>query len=134
MFTRKELTLLDSISASFSKRAKHATTWNFNELMKEWFDFIAKVEKGYTMTIDDYTNDLTLRDLLDELLQQLPEGLKNKVSKLVEPSYARFKNATIILRKPLWSDKNPPWWKYRLPKKLVGELKEDVESLKIVES
>ena len=132
MFIREELTLLDSISASFSRRAKHATILNFNEFIKEWFDFIAEVEEGYSMTIDDYTNDLTQRDLIDELLQQVPEDLKNRVIKLIEPSDVRFKNATKILRKSLSSSKNPPWWRYRLPKKLVGELKEDVESLKIV--
>lgn len=131
MFNKEESRLLNSIVANFSKRAKHATTWNFNEFMKEWFDFIAEVEKGYTMTIYDYTNDLTKRDLLDELLQQVPQDLKNKVIKLVKSSDTSFKNATRILRKPLSSSEDPPWWWYRLPKKLLGELKEDVESSKL---
>lgn len=128
MFTDKEINLLNSITESFSKRAKHAYLQSFNEFINKWYIFVQEVEQGYEMTIDDYTNDLTKRDLIDELLRQLPETLKNKVNTLIEPSDKRFDSATNILKEPIFREDNPPWWWYRIPKILVGELKEDVEA------
>lgn len=127
----KEVEILDAIVARFSKRAKHATTWDFNIFITEWINFIKEVEKGYTLTIDDYTNDVSKRDLIDELSQQISKDLKNKVNQLIEFWDISFQNTTNDLIKPLSSRENAKWWWYKIPKKLVGELKKDVKSLKI---
>lgn len=131
IFTNKEYSLLNKITADFSRRAKHATEYTFETFIKEWRDFVDQVESGYTMTIDDYTNDLSIRELIDELLQKISAPLKEKVVLLIEPLDEKLKQSTYELRNPLTKRENPPWYWYRMPKKLVGELKEDKESLKI---
>jgi len=131
MFTDKEINLLNSITEGFSKEAKHAYLQSFDEFMNDWYNFVEKVERGYSMTIDDYTNDLTKRDLIAKLLEQVPDTLKNKVNALVDPWDKRFDKATNALKSPIFGEGNKPWWKYRIPKKLTGDLQEDIIALKI---
>ena len=128
MFTDKELQLLNSITEMFSIRAKHAKGKAFDEFMGQWYGFIISVEKGYTLSIYDYTNDLSLRDLIDELEGQIPESLRKKVISVVDPWDKRFENETNILQQPIHRKKDSPWWWYRIPKKLIGELEEDIKS------
>ncbi len=50
---------------------------------------------------------------------------------MIEPWDNRFSIATNVLNKPIFRDDNPAWWWYRIPKKLVGELKKDIDALGI---
>ena len=36
--------------------------WTLNEQIESWACLIATVEDGYLLTIDDYTNDLSVRE------------------------------------------------------------------------
>lgn len=76
-------------------------------------------------------NDLTSRDQADELVKLVPESLKKKIFPFLEEWDSRFKSATNVLKEPIFREDDPPWWWYRIPKKLIGELKDDVEAMKI---
>ena len=130
MFNAKELQLLNSITEEFSRKAKHKKMQNFKEFMGKLYIFLGAVEKGFEATIYDYTNELTLRDQADRLLDEIPPILKKKVKNLLSDWDKRFDEATNVVSEPLLGE-NPQWWWYRIPKILVGELKEDVESLDI---
>lgn len=129
MFNREELKSLDLITEELTRRSGYPISKSFEELMKQLYHLLTEVEEGYTMTIDDYTNELTRRDLAEKLLNEISRDLKRKVSKLLEVWDKRFGEATDVINEPLFD--HPQWWWYRIPKKLVGDFKEDVESLNI---
>lgn len=130
MFTEQEQQLLDSITRDFSKRAKHAHLQSFEEFMGKLYKFLGRVENGYEMTIDDYTNDLGRRDLAEELIAKVPSNLKKKISESLKVWDERYDKATNPTEKSILKE-NGSWWWYRLPKILIDELKRDVVSLDI---
>lgn len=98
-----------------------------------WQQFIAEVEAGYDLTIDDYTNDLSLRDILQEFLDALShepalptyETLVQKVQELDE----LFIQATQEVKDPLLpplGHKPPGFWWFRIPKRCGELLLEDL--------
>ena len=92
-----------------------------------------RIEQGYDATIYDYTNDLTLRSLAKKIETMLTPEVKKKFSAFVEEWDLEFKANTHELEYPLLGDlasTKDEWWLYRVPNRLVGDLKEDVVGLK----
>lgn len=71
--SEKEISEINKLSAIQSKRAKHSITIAY--LIDKWNRFILNVENGYKLTIDDYTNDLSVIDLLLNPGRELKNGL-----------------------------------------------------------
>lgn len=99
-------------------------------LHKRWTKVVEEIESGYRGSIDDYTNDLTVRDLLDELL---PSGAQTESSdqlmREIEPLDRRFEAATSpgerqLLRRFFRGASNAWWWD-RVP--CNGHLAENLE-------
>lgn len=94
-------------------------------LLDQWEEFVASVEEGYALTLDDYLNDLDVRQLLHAALSvALPEQAKviNDRLLLVDD---QFKSLTKATEGCLWSDEvaaeedwtpKENWWYYRRPK------------------
>jgi hypothetical protein len=101
----------------------------FSELLGAWEHIIENIEDGYRLGLDDYTNDLTVRGILERGAQGVDARLRTKVETLMAPLDARFEDATFVSKKPPFPGalaRNPSaWWYTRLPNKLIGELKED---------
>ena len=107
---------------------------DIESLVKKWAAFVHQVGRGYTATIYDYENDVTIRDKIDSLLMKhssnsVIEFLQLRIEKLDDS----FRRITIATENPPWKvskNKNDPgWWWYRIPKKLVGDLEEDLKNL-----
>jgi hypothetical protein len=104
-------------------------TWAINQ----WQKFIEEIKGGYTLTVYDYTNDLSDRDIIEEYLAELSEPLRGKILTIVMPLDEQFRGLTNETDKVLMSQSavaysDMPWWYHRIPKKLVGELKEDINN------
>jgi hypothetical protein len=102
--------------------------WTVNDRLDAWRQLVDHVEQGhYTMTVDDYTNDLAVREWLDLARPLLTESVRQRVDQELAPLDARFREATFepSRRLPGGSDR---WW-CRLPIRLAGELAEDVERM-----
>jgi hypothetical protein len=95
--------------------------------IQEWAAFVGEIEKGYDLTIFDYTNDLAIRDILQRVLQLLSEPGRGMVEEVLEPLDRRFLTATTEIKRPLRGE-DRSFWRVRIPKLLVGELREDLES------
>jgi hypothetical protein len=97
-----------------------------------WERFVADVEQGYRLTIYDYTNDLTLREILGRALSAARGWPRRKLTAFLDATDARFKAATVTATKPVFPGaylRNPTaWWYMRVPTKLTGELKRSVEA------
>ena len=100
------------------------------QLIAKWQSFVIEVESGYTLTIYDYTNDLSLRAQLENEIRS------NKVSDnelgVVAALDERFRRATRDSVKPLPGMPDPgDWWVRRVPRNATAELAEDLRKERI---
>ncbi|MFL5799501.1 MAG: hypothetical protein ACJ77A_16405 [Actinomycetota bacterium] len=117
----------DFASVKAAQAALEARGWQpatLNEMVAAWVALVEHVEHGYNMTIDEYTNDLSTRGWLEEARPFLTERVQTSLDARLDPVDDRFKTATIATSKRLPGG-GRDWW-YRLPKRLEGELAEDV--------
>jgi hypothetical protein len=127
--TPTEHTLVAEIQARFSTRAQHPIS--LDKLLARWSRFVGQVEQGYQWSIDEYTNDLTTRNLIEEVLVAAPDDLRQKVEVIVRPIDERFAQATSLDTKQRITEFIKPydgWWWSRLPIKLVGTLAADLKA------
>lgn len=103
-------------------------------LCGQWMAFVGAVERGYDDSIYEYTNDLSIRDLLQDLRLASPWSLQAKLDGALAPIDARFASATEPASRPLSTARGElaSWWN-RVPKRRIGEFADDLESLGHVE-
>lgn len=106
-------------------------------LLERWLLFVSEVGRGYRYTIDDYTNDVSVRDLLEEIMRDVPGPLREKIYDQVKLLDKRFYESTRPVARPLQPPlavfypqlkENPGLWWFRVPEKVDGELEKDLRS------
>jgi hypothetical protein len=121
--TEKEEKLLSGLMPDTPRRR------TFSEMLDRWQRILDRIENGYELGIFDYTNDLTVREILGRAADGVDTDLRLRVTRMLEPLDLRFKAATFVSEKPPFPGalaRHPDaWWYRRLPNKLIGELKED---------
>jgi hypothetical protein len=86
-------------------------------LIRRWNEFVAQVEKGYALGIDDYRNDLDIRNLI------AVTGLDYAVRDADE----RLQGLLAEARRPVWeSDVPNAFWVRGYPRNASGQLREDL--------
>ncbi len=128
-----ESRVLDEILAGLSARAQFPVSLEW--LFQRWSDFVIQLENGYRDSIYEYTNDLSTRDLIQDVWVELPESVRQKLVQILEPLDARYKKATREAEHPLSStltEKSRYWW-FRIPKKAGKEFENDFRSEGILE-
>jgi hypothetical protein len=100
-------------------------------LLRRWRDFVTGVERGYDDSIYEYTNDLSVRDRLERVVQGAGLALRAKLEGAIAEGDRRFEAATEESARPLgeFGEASSPWWWRRVPRRRTGELEEDLESL-----
>ncbi|MGH9970026.1 MAG: hypothetical protein ACREBG_19835 [Pyrinomonadaceae bacterium] len=126
-FSSEEIHELQKALATLSKSTHRDLS--LNELLQGWNQFVSMVERGYKESVYDYTNDLSVRDLLESLLLNVPASVRDKISALLEPYDLRFQAATSPTGQPLLRGLEDPrsWW-FRIPKVLGPELEDDLRA------
>jgi hypothetical protein len=126
----------DYESVIYAGRTLHERGWikayTLNEQVDAWKHVVESVEDGYRLTIDDYTNDLAVRGWLDEARLLVTRRVSLSLDVRLTALDARFMDATTVSRRHL-PGAGPEWW-YRVPKVLVGEMRDDVERLRLLEA
>ena len=88
----------DSDSVERAARVVRATgaaqPFSLNEALRAWRDLVARVEKGYTDNVYEYTNDLHCRDALATAWPILSENLRVHRQPELDALDARFQAAT----------------------------------------
>jgi hypothetical protein len=127
---------LDAIAQKLTEmrlRAKHPPRdfWTLNGMLGSWRQLVDKIDEGYDDIIEEYWNDLSVRELLEELLEVVAEGsVRSWVTKEIAETDDRYIDATREVQKPIFGSGDMPWWWWRVPKKLTGELRHDLETLR----
>ena len=96
-------------------------------LLDAWKRFVIQVENGYAESYYEYTNDLSTRDILDDLLHVSDSSIQAKLLRFLEPWDSRFYQATRESDLIVPQDRNShrDWW-HRVPKILIDELRSDL--------
>jgi hypothetical protein len=104
---------------------------SLDAMVRRWRDLVTQVERGYDDSIYEYTNDLSVRDRLERVVQGARPGLRAKLEDRLAEDDRRFEAATEDSARPLadFAEAAPPWWWRRVPRRRAGELAEDLESL-----
>ncbi len=114
-------TLMDALRDEWG----FASSFGLDDLLNRWAAFVNDVEKGYSLMLEDYTQELAIRDSVEDLKEKLPERLRSEVEGLLQPLDQRFRFLTRTTKEPLLPVELPVkfWW-YRLPNALHGDLLE----------
>jgi hypothetical protein len=126
-FSPEEDEFLESVMATLSNAAQFRITFTY--LLEKWAQFVKTVELGCDDSIYEYTNDLGVRDLLEDVLNGCPPPLRVSLTDVLYDWDTRFLNATEqwptswVQRK----GDSPGWWWFRVPLILSLELQNDLE-------
>ena len=85
-------------------------------IVAKW-DAIASRAERYDLTLDDWLNDLDLRDIIAGAMAVAPEHDRHAVRSILEASDNRFRCATVESPRPLVADvdRTAQWWYLRYP-------------------
>ena len=99
-------------------------------LLRDWQYFVGRVERGFTANVYEYGNDLSARDLIQDVIEQATPSLRASLSEFLEPIDTQFRSATKRVPKPIMRQAagRDRWWWSRVPTTLVGELASDLEA------
>lgn len=128
--SQEEEKSLEPIMTALSDRAGHRITLAY--LLDRWFWFVGAVEQGYDDSIYEYTNDLSVRDLLESVIDACPAPLGNRLMDRLGEWDGRFLKATAPWPKPLLTQEGseePSWWWVRVPVRLGTELEKDLKEI-----
>jgi hypothetical protein len=111
---------------------------SLEDKLVEWRAFVSECESGYPLRIDDYTNDLSIREGVEEIIRVLPDRLANKIQTFATQLDNRFLRTTRPVSMALLKVSSPPtrletMLYFRVPKKLKPEMKSDLQSMGILE-
>ena len=118
MFTTQEEQIIDSILQNFSNKARYPLT--LYQLIDKWSQFGSDLEMGYFFLIYDYQNDLSTREILQEIIAMAPESIQEKILRELLPIDKRFQQLTREMPYPILGDYRGWWW-YRIPRKTGHE-------------
>jgi hypothetical protein len=128
-----EMTGEDYASVESAQQSMKERGWRpgtLNEHVDGWASLVGEVEVGYSMTVDDYTNDLAVREWLDQVLPMLTERVRDSLLTRLAPLDERFDRATVTPAGPLPGCGTGRWC--RLPRTLVDELREDAIRMNLI--
>jgi hypothetical protein len=106
-------------------------------LADRWEAIADALEDGYDLTLDDWLNDMDLRDILAGALAVSPDAARTAVSAQVAEADRRFLAGTLPSAAPLWGEEiaaeeghdpaQQPWF-FRRPKRMGPELAAELEN------
>ena len=112
-------------------------TRSLEQLIERWEE-IARHAATYDLTLDDWLNDLDLRDMISRRVAdaQLREG--NDLRSRLEAADGVFRAATRGAERSLWGaeakhDSTRQWWYFRYPSRPGSTMRHDLEANGIVQ-
>jgi len=102
-------------------------------LVKEWYIFVEYCKNGFEDNFDEYTNDLSIRHIIQDILDTLDDkNLRTKIQAAISNGDQEFKNLLVETDKKIWptpsDDKEKYFWYWGIVRNAKGELLEDLKS------
>jgi hypothetical protein len=112
--------------------AEHIVAGGIEGLMAAWEQTAAAIEAGYSLTLDDYLNDLDARQILEIVLRAIPHPDGPLLDRL-RAADARVRAATVPARQCIWGDGGERgwtarrnWWYFVVPRAPGPDLADDL--------
>lgn len=108
-------------------------------LVERWERFAGEVERGYRAGLDDWLNDVDVRDILDTALAAAIEDERRAVRRRVRLADERVRRQLVPAGRCLWGAANAAkhgwnaghqWWYFLEPRVRNAELERDLASKK----
>lgn len=105
-------------------------------LIDRWSDIVDEVEDGYPLSLDDYLNDMDLRNVLDDALRVASADVARQPRERLKEVDARMRAASVATG-CLWGqdvekddglDRIRHWWYYQHPLELNEELEAELDA------
>lgn len=114
---RAERESIDKIFRPIREEWGFAPSFGLPELVRCWQMFVGENENGYQLSIYDYTHDLAMRDLLEQVRLQAPPRLAQELGMELDLLDERFRRASRPSSRPIAEPMEEPageWW-FRIP-------------------
>lgn len=104
-------------------------------MVARW-ESIAAAADGYAFTLDDWLNDVDLRDIIAGALEVVGERGRHAIAARLEKADDQFRAATVSSG-PVWGarvaaarrhDPNRTWWYFRIPRRSGEDLAADLKA------
>ena len=103
-------------------------SFGLRQFLERWERFVQSVEVGYEGSLDDYIQNLEIRDSLNTLLRRLPAEERQEIASLLSKWDERLRFTTRPTSFPLaprGEEVDSFWWS-RVPLQLTGQLLENL--------
>ena len=116
--------------------ARHVIEGSLTGLVENWEHLVISVGEGYALGLDDYLNDLDVRQLLEEALAVAAPDQRQTVTDRVREADETMKAALEPAGKCLWGDEvaeeegwtaENNWWYFSKPINAEAELLAEIE-------
>ncbi len=107
-------------------------------LVESWEKVVKSVERGYSLTLDDYLNDLDARQLLEEALEVAPLAEQQTFEERIRQADDQMRGLTTRSSICLWGDElaeeegwtaKKNWWYYACPVDADAELLAEIAAV-----
>ena len=115
---------------------EHIVEAGLDGLIERWESAVEDVEETYPLGLDDYLDDMDVRELIEGAMDAAPPEVRRKAHKRLEKADARMQKLLVPAGRCLWGsdmaeeqDWTPQrnWWYFMQPSDPGPELKEDLE-------
>jgi hypothetical protein len=126
---------LEGVVRDFRAAGKVANHMPLIGLVDSWSGLVEEVERGYEESVYEYANDVTSRAILDRVGAGAHPEAREALLRWLQPWDERYEAATSRAPAPFHGSSEPsdPYaasrWHWRIPRRLVGELKSDMEAI-----
>lgn len=117
---------------------QHVIAKGLAGLVEGWEKVVQSVEAGYSLTLDDYLNDLDSRQLLGEALEVASQDETAKFEERIQLADDQMKSLTTRVNVCLWGDEvaeeegwtpKNNWWYYARPIEADDELLAEIDAV-----
>ena len=128
---------LEAIVAQERQAGRVACHVTLTGLLDSWRGLVQEIEEGYEDSVYEYANDVDSRRILERVTAGAPVHSREMLLEWLRPWDERFEAATVRAASPFHGQPDPdsPYaaspWHWRIPRRLVGELKSDLEHMRL---
>lgn len=119
----------DPVARYLAERGVSQTVRNtgLRGLVMQW-DAIASRAEHYDFTLDDWLNDLDLRDIIAGAISVTHEDARHDLQSILARADERFRRATVESPRPLvaGADRAAQWWYLRHPAQPGSGMRDDL--------
>lgn len=123
-FSESDLSKIREILTELSQKVKYQQS--LNQLFSRWRRFCVEIQRGFSGTVYDYENELSVRDILEEIARSLSEDGRQKIQEHIKHDDNIFILATQKSVVPEHKkDIELEWWHKRIPIRFTEDLQQE---------